>query len=247
MLLNWRPSTYVMGGGQLSIWGHLIWGHHFASGNTCETYISNMPWRISTRLGHKNSSPMTLTLFDHSGVEVHVRVTGVKNEKKPLKNEKQTNKQTKTLNATPTYNRVMITWFIYIYQLGPLYKSSHFKNSSGVICGHRAQNFIFTQMEPWLLSQFLFWLTLYFKVRFRASIRNALDLTLFENHSKNMPLRQFFSWHLSVNKLKGKYRGKLPSLRNLYANANDTITLYIFYSNTNFLYRHRNRDHGRLW
>ena len=39
----------------------------------------------------------------------------------------------------------MITWLMYMYQLDHFYKSYHFKNSSGVIWGHRGQKVIFTK------------------------------------------------------------------------------------------------------
>ena len=50
-----------------------------SSGNISETYISGMPWLISTRLGHKNP---WLIAFMSYGVKGHVGVTGVKKVKK---------------------------------------------------------------------------------------------------------------------------------------------------------------------
>ena len=49
-----------------------------SSGNTSKTYSFNMPWPISTKLGHKNPWPMALMSYDHSGVKGHVGVIGVK-------------------------------------------------------------------------------------------------------------------------------------------------------------------------
>ena len=49
-----------------------------SSGNTSKTYSFDMPWLISTKLGHKNPWPMAFMSYDQSGVKGHVGVTGVK-------------------------------------------------------------------------------------------------------------------------------------------------------------------------
>ena len=49
-----------------------------SSGNTSKTYNFDMLWPISTRLGHKNHWHMAFMSYDHSGVQGHVGVTGVK-------------------------------------------------------------------------------------------------------------------------------------------------------------------------
>ena len=49
-----------------------------SSGNTSKTYSFDMPWPISTKLGHKNPWHMAFMSYDHSGVKGHVGVTGVK-------------------------------------------------------------------------------------------------------------------------------------------------------------------------
>ena len=104
-----------------------------SSGNTSKTYSFDMPWPISTKLGHKNPWPMAFMSYDQNGVKGHVGVTGVK----------------KVKNSKKRYSSYrlqgMITWLMYMHQLDHFYKSYHFKNSSGVIWGHRGQKVIFTK------------------------------------------------------------------------------------------------------
>ena len=52
-----------------------------SSGNTSKTYSFDMPWPISTKLGHKNPWPMAFMSYDQNGVKGHVGVTGVKKVK----------------------------------------------------------------------------------------------------------------------------------------------------------------------
>ena len=59
-----------------------------SSGNTSKTHSFDMPWPISTKLGHKNPWPMAFMSYNENGVKGHVGVTGVKK----VKNSK---------NATP--------------------------------------------------------------------------------------------------------------------------------------------------
>ena len=52
-----------------------------SSGNTSKTYSFDMPWPISTKLGHKNPWLMAFMSLDQNGVKGHVGVTGVKKVK----------------------------------------------------------------------------------------------------------------------------------------------------------------------
>ena len=49
-----------------------------SSGNTSQTYISDMSQPISTKLDHKNPWPRSNMSYDPIGVKGHVGVTGVK-------------------------------------------------------------------------------------------------------------------------------------------------------------------------
>ena len=102
-----------------------------SSVNISKSYISDMTWPILTRLGHKYRLTIPFMSYDQIGVKGHVGVTGVK-------------KVIFTKKSFKSYRlRSVITWFMYMIDLDPLYKSYGSKKSSGVIWGHWGQKFIF--------------------------------------------------------------------------------------------------------
>ena len=65
-----QPAGYAVCDGNMSSSFFLS-----SSGNTSKTYSFNMPWPISTKLGHKNPWHMAFMSYDQCMVKGHVGVT----------------------------------------------------------------------------------------------------------------------------------------------------------------------------
>ena len=99
---------------------------------TSKTYISAMPWSISTKLVHLNPWSCPNLSYNQLGVKGHVGVIGFK---------KVISLKTVLLLQITGYGHV-----IHVHASAwPLYKSYGFRNLPGVIWSHRGQKVIFTK------------------------------------------------------------------------------------------------------